>query len=158
MAGPTLIPSPSLTLRRQPLLPKDGHKKGGKKFGELAGGTTAECAAVCCCCPCTVMNLLVLAVYRVPAGLCKKAWRKQRKRHRILKRKQVGGLLIAPTIGGPNAEEKVAQTEELLVAANSEENEKAAELEKEMWDRFHGAGFWRSPSQKESECENDVVK
>ncbi|KAH9699347.1 hypothetical protein WN944_027394 [Citrus x changshan-huyou] len=154
MAGQGLIRSPSLTQRRQPLLAKNGQERRGNKFGEFVGGTTAECAAVCCCCPCTVMNLLVLAVYKVPAGLCKKAWRKQRKRHRIARRKQVGGLLMGPTTGGPNAEEKVAQTEELLVAAADQqegEDEKAAELEKAMWDRFHGAGFWRSPSQKEKE-------
>lgn len=48
----------------------------------------------------------------------------------------------------------MAQTEELLVAAADQqegEDEKAAELEKAMWDRFHGGGFWRSPSQKEKE-------
>lgn len=29
-------------------------------------------------------------------------------------------------------------------------NEKEVmELEKEMWDKFYGTGFWRSPSQRE---------
>ncbi|MBA0838062.1 hypothetical protein Goarm_010159 [Gossypium armourianum] len=37
-------------------------------------------------------------------------------------------------------------------AGVSEETEKAAvELENEMWQRFYGTGFWRSPSQKEGE-------
>ncbi|KAK3205550.1 hypothetical protein Dsin_019596 [Dipteronia sinensis] len=165
MTGPVLVPSRSITKRCPPLLtaeknnssiPKSTkdegrhheHNKKGKKFGEVAGGTAAECAAVCCCCPFTVMNLLVLAVYKVPTGLCKKAWGKQRKRHRIMgkKRKQVGGLLMGPTCGGVDG----AQKQELLV---TEKNDKDAdlELEKEMWDQFRGTGFWRSPSQKEPE-------
>ena len=44
----------------------------------MAGGATADCAAVACCCPCGVLNLTVLAVNKVPAGLCRKALRKQR--------------------------------------------------------------------------------
>lgn len=28
-------------------------------------------------------------------------------------------------------------------------DEEVMRLEKEMWERFYGAGFWRSPSQKE---------
>ncbi|KAK3225281.1 hypothetical protein Dsin_005143 [Dipteronia sinensis] len=72
------------------------HKKKGKKFGETVGGTATECTVVCCCCPFTVMNLLVLAVYKVQAGLCKKAWRRQRKRQRLGKRQHVGGLLMGP--------------------------------------------------------------
>ncbi|KAK2640880.1 hypothetical protein Ddye_022643 [Dipteronia dyeriana] len=164
MTGPVLVPSPSITKRCQPLLtaekknssiPKStkdevrhhehNNNKKGKKFGEVAGGTAAECAAVCCCCPFTVMNLLVLAVYKVPAGLCKKVWRK---RQRIMgkKKKQVGGLLMGPTCGVDCG----AQKQELLV---SEKNDKDAdlELEKEMWDQFRGTGFWRSPSQRELE-------
>ncbi|TXG73499.1 hypothetical protein EZV62_002078 [Acer yangbiense] len=164
MTGPVLVRSPSITKRCQPLLtakknnssiPKSAKDEGrhhehnkGKKFGEVVGGTAAECAAVCCCCPFTVMNLLILAVYKVPAGLCKKAWRKQRKRQRMgKKRKQVGGLLMGPT-GGVDG----AQKQELLVV---EKNDKDAELEleKEMWDQFRGTGFWRSPSQGEPETE-----
>ena len=44
-----------------------------RKVGEVAGGAAAECAAVWCCGPCAVVNLVVLAVYRVPAAVCKKA-------------------------------------------------------------------------------------
>ena len=31
-----------------------------------------------------------------------------------------------------------------------EDDEAVLALEKEMWNRFYGAGFWRSPSQRES--------
>ncbi|KAF2322408.1 hypothetical protein GH714_014752 [Hevea brasiliensis] len=55
-----------------------------KRFGEVAGGTAAECTAVCCCCPCTVMNILVLAIYKMPACICRRA----RERHRVMKRQQ----------------------------------------------------------------------
>ncbi|KAJ0020128.1 hypothetical protein Pint_31694 [Pistacia integerrima] len=115
----------------------------------MAGETAAECAAVWCCCPCAVMNLVVLAVYKVPAGLCRKAWSMQRRRQRIARRKQVGGLLIGPNVG--SLLDHGTQMEELLETTNTEENVSILELEKEMWDQFHGAGFWRSPSQKDVE-------
>ncbi|KAK3232443.1 hypothetical protein Dsin_004324 [Dipteronia sinensis] len=69
------------------------HNKKRKKFGEVAGGTTTKCAAVCCCCPFMVMNLLVLAVYKVQARLCKKAWRRQKS---ILKGVLVSGSIDLP--------------------------------------------------------------
>ncbi|KAK3204166.1 hypothetical protein Dsin_018212 [Dipteronia sinensis] len=72
------------------------HKKKGNKFGKVACGTAMKCSAVCCCCLFTMMNLLVLAVYKVHAGLCKKAWRRQRKQRRLGKWQHVGGLLMGP--------------------------------------------------------------
>ncbi|WMV56243.1 hypothetical protein MTR67_049628 [Solanum verrucosum] len=41
---------------------------------------------VCCCCPCTVLHFLLLALYKVPTGLCRKAWR-NKKRKKVLKKK-----------------------------------------------------------------------
>lgn len=32
---------------------------------------------------------------------------------------------------------------------NDKSNKEVEELEKEMWERFYGTGFWRSPSQRE---------
>ncbi|GMJ13381.1 hypothetical protein HRI_005007300 [Hibiscus trionum] len=46
------------------------------KFGEFCGGATA----VCCCFPCGIANLLVLVIYKVPAGLCRRAFRLKRRR------------------------------------------------------------------------------
>ncbi|KAF7823160.1 outer envelope protein 61-like [Senna tora] len=73
MSPPILLRSPPVR-SRQPLLnhasPERRNRRGA---GELAGGTAAECTAIVCCFPCTVMNIVVLAVYKVPAGLCKKA-------------------------------------------------------------------------------------
>lgn len=81
MTRPIIIQSPpsSLSLdKRQPLLSSQdsspsshGGGSSGRvvrkaRLAEVAGGTTAECAAVACCCPCGIANLLVLAVYKVP--------------------------------------------------------------------------------------------
>ena len=67
----------SVVNRRQPLLPEKSEKHN--MIGEVAGGTTAECAGGT-----TLMNLLILAVYKVPKGLCKKVIRKK-KRKKLLK-------------------------------------------------------------------------
>lgn len=119
-------------------------------FGEVCGGATAETAAVCCCVPFGIANFLVSAIYKIPAGLCRRAIR-QRQRRKLLKKGLIqpwdhrgceggGGLQIHPV-------------EELFPAVNGcEETEKAAdELEKEMWERLYGTGFWRSPSQREGD-------
>ncbi|GFP94933.1 hypothetical protein PHJA_001637700 [Phtheirospermum japonicum] len=117
-------------------------------MGEVAGGTMAECAAVCCCCPCGLANLLVLVVYKVPAGLCRKALRKKR-RQKLMKE----GLL-------PPRRIKCSCDEELHVhpvtsplsfvtaLETASDNKEILELEKEMWGQFYSAGFWRSPSQR----------
>ncbi|CAA3022189.1 uncharacterized protein LOC111378812 [Olea europaea var. sylvestris] len=125
------------------------HSRGGVRkvrLAELAGATAAECAAVCCCCPCGVVNLLVLAMYKLPAGLCRKALR--RKRHRRLIKQGLlpprqcncddNNLEIHPT-SGPVA---------MVNALESNADKDVIELEKEMWDKFYSAGFWRSSSQR----------
>ncbi|KAE8056913.1 hypothetical protein FH972_013645 [Carpinus fangiana] len=73
------------TSRQQPTLTEK--VKDRQRIGEVAGGTATKCATICCCCPCSVMNLLVLTVYKVPAGLRREAW-KHRKRQRLIKKKK----------------------------------------------------------------------
>ncbi|KAK8685672.1 hypothetical protein V6N13_041670 [Hibiscus sabdariffa] len=123
--------------------------RNSAKFGEFCGGTTAECAAICCCCPCSIANLLVLAFFKVPVGLFRRALRL--KRRRKLQRK---GLLEPKNRGhcgfDDNSESQICMEDVFPDVKSSEEAEKAAlELEKEMWKRFYGTGFWRSPSQRE---------
>ncbi|GLT60952.1 hypothetical protein SLA2020_336900 [Shorea laevis] len=155
MIRQSLTRSAPVNGRTQPLLfPNDSTKSSisssratkGRRFAEVVGAGTAECAAVCCCCPCTVMELLVLGFYKVPAGLCRKAWKK-RKRQRILKMKKRQGLM-----GGGNRKE-LESTEADQVAAKSQvgvSEVEAVELEeKETLDGFYGTGFWRSPSQRD---------
>ncbi|XP_022748142.1 uncharacterized protein LOC111297787 [Durio zibethinus] len=125
--------------------------RNSAKFGEFCGGTTAECAAICCCCPCGIANLLVLAIFKVPAGLCRRAL--HHKRRRNLQKK---GLLQRGHCECHDTDlhihPVVCLEDFFLDKETSEEDEKAVlELEKEMWQRFYGTGFWRSPSQREGE-------
>ncbi|XP_051131182.1 uncharacterized protein LOC127251504 [Andrographis paniculata] len=118
------------------------------RLAEVAGGTTAECAAVACCCPCGLVHLFVLAAFKLPAGLCRKALRRRRRRRQI----QNAGLLAPPR--KCSCDDSVmmhihpVSNPAAMVNAIDSDNSEVIELEKEMWDRFYGAGFWRSPSQR----------
>ncbi|XP_022754219.1 uncharacterized protein LOC111302697 [Durio zibethinus] len=153
MTRPVLMRAPPVT-RRQPVLlsedPKTARK--GNKFGAVVGGTVAECTAVFCCCPFSVMELLVLGLYKVPAGLCKKVW-KRRKRQRLMKKNP--GFLGPAKVGPPRAELEAEPDQVVGKGARCGDDQDdgcagAVHLEKEMWDRFYGTGFWRSPSQRET--------
>ncbi|XP_059646557.1 uncharacterized protein LOC132293202 [Cornus florida] len=116
--------------------------EGRMQWAEVAGGTMAECAVVCCCCPCGLVNLLVLAVYKLPSGLCRKALRRKRCRPLIKNTRQSHADLQMNSISGdvtPVAADK-------LVRRLKSSEKDVLEVEKEMWDGFYGTGFWRSPS------------
>ncbi|XP_057455867.1 uncharacterized protein LOC130747065 [Lotus japonicus] len=126
-----------------------------RRVGEVAGGATGKCAAVCCCCPFAVINFVVLAVYTVPKGLFRKAV--ERRRRRLTVKKSGGGreneAVLLQTRMSSGHFEAVAPTllEEHLANDRDAEEKKteAVELEREMWARFNGTGFWRSESQRE---------
>lgn len=163
---PLSSPSSSASLnKRRPLLQR-GHRHSvssnsycSGRFAELAGGTAAECAAVCCCCPCGLANLLYLTIYKVPAGLCRRALRKKRRKQLIKKgllppiaeRCRCGcddtELQIHPATGFHDCGDLLKSDEES--SSDDEEEEEMLKLEKEMWETFYGTGFWRSPSQRE---------
>ncbi|GAB4834123.1 hypothetical protein Ancab_032386 [Ancistrocladus abbreviatus] len=168
-----IIIRPTTVYRRQPLL--DTHKSsstGSARLAEVAGGTLAECTAICCCCPCGLVTLLVLAVYKVPAGLCRKILRTRRRRRLIKKGlmplesnpvssrlQRCGGLCgcdetelhIHPVAAAAMALEAFPDMDEVFVVGREVAMEKElVELEKQMWDRFYGTGFWRSLSQRET--------
>ncbi|GAV78595.1 hypothetical protein CFOL_v3_22060, partial [Cephalotus follicularis] len=128
--------------------------KKSRKLGEVIGGTAAECAAVCCCCPCTVMNLLVLAIYKVPAGLCRNAWRRRKRKKRQRLTKKRGLLMQRPTTSdgsvGSTGEELLEKEMKEMDSDDDKGKSGADDLENEMWGRFFGAGFWRSPSHRDS--------
>ncbi|XP_010270822.1 PREDICTED: uncharacterized protein LOC104607031 [Nelumbo nucifera] len=147
---------PSLNLnRRRPFLERQSHWRSPSRsrIAELAGETTAECVAVCCCCPCGLMNLLVLTVYKLPAGLCRKALRKRKLR--MLKNVGLLPQQRGCTCGYDETDHlqicPMSMDEWLPMVDNkSDDSEKEVlELEKEMWKRFYSTGFWRSPSQRE---------
>ncbi|CAH2060879.1 unnamed protein product [Thlaspi arvense] len=152
LKSPLLASSDESTMRNSPTtMSKHGERR---KVGEVAGGAAAECAAVWCCCPCAVVNLVVLAVYKVPAAVCKKAWRRSKRRHFMRKRH---GLLASAAAEGSQSTVHARLKEEDPTAeivfeesgANCELND-AVMLDNEMLERFYGAGFWRSPSQRDT--------
>lgn len=153
--------SNKIVLRRQPLLEIQSSKKGCA-VGEVVGGTAAECVAVCCCCPCGLAHFLLLAVYKIPAGLCRKILRKRRRR-RVIKEgllqpkrrncycgccdiNYVNGVIrVSPMcVNDPSSDIK------RLEYSSEVEDDDAIALEKEMWERFYSAGFWRSFSRRET--------
>ncbi|XP_021811820.1 uncharacterized protein LOC110754989 [Prunus avium] len=143
--------------RRQPLL-RTQVSHSTARLAEVAGGTAAECAAVCCCCPCGLVNLLVLVIYKVPAGICRRVLKKKRRKRHAKK-----GLLqprhCKCTCGFDGSELQFHQVgfdcgleiNDMThkVADGESVDEDVLQLEKEMWDRFYSTGFWRSPSQRE---------
>ncbi|KAK7272271.1 hypothetical protein RJT34_28764 [Clitoria ternatea] len=135
----TLLRSPPVTRRPE-----------RRRVSEVAGHATADCAAVCCCLPCAAMDMLILAAFKVPAGLVKKAIDKRKRQLRqkkIMSKKEalldyrsnsfdnVGfGLGPRPIWEEPLAEEEMECPH--------------SQLEEEMWAQFNGTGFWRSSSQR----------
>lgn len=154
MTRQIVLRAPTSAYRRQPLLKAKSTSSTNSssstvRFAEVAGGTTAECAAIWCC-PCGIVNLIVLVAYKVPFGLCRRALRRKR-RQRLIKK----GLL------SPKGYRLSSRVDEMevhpmtlsdLLEVNKPAKEvemEVAQLEKEMWERFYGTGFWRSPSQRE---------
>nr|XP_043638085.1 uncharacterized protein LOC122609087 [Erigeron canadensis] len=149
MPKPQFVLRRSLEERRQ-LLQQHSSCRSGNRMAELAGGTTAEVAAVCCCFPCAVVDFMVLTMYKVPAGLCRNAMRRRRHRRLMVHRNSNGGgrsessriedeLLMHPAV--------VAAAERFMTPMA--EDKDVVALENEMWEKFSERGFWRSPSRKE---------
>ncbi|KAL0728533.1 hypothetical protein Bca4012_024626 [Brassica carinata] len=147
------------SLRRSPSTPS--LCCGGSTAAEFCGGTTADFAALCCCGPCSVVSLVVLAVYRIPRGLCRRAIRRLRRR-RLAKKENGGGCcekklskvgsskFAVHPVESKDDEEDLDKVAIELKEEGEEEDEEAVALEKEMWNRFYSGGFWRSLSQAET--------
>lgn len=138
-----------MLLREQELWSSPRAHHSYRRFNEVAGGTTADIAAVACA-PLGIADLLLLAVYKVPAGLCRKAIR-QKRRRRLMKK----GSLALPLVGhdqmceygySDGMESDFQTGDPVIMAEAMEKDNDMMQLEKEMWDKFHGAGFWRSNS------------
>jgi hypothetical protein len=120
--------------------------------GEVAGGTAAGCTAVCCCLPCVVVEVVVLATVRAPAALCRKAARARRGvagRRRSASAGQAAEMYDLLVDDGGVAE--AAAFAEDIMPLPAGEDSVELEKENEMWAKFYGAGFWRSPSQVRDE-------
>ncbi|CAK8575711.1 unnamed protein product [Lathyrus sativus] len=135
--------------------PQPSQRRKRRGAGEVAGGAAAECTAVCCCCPCAILNFVVLAVYRVPAGLFRKAL--NRRRRRMMKNgvsvKKNDVVLLqsqrSSIAGNDYRIDSISLEERLEKDRSADEKSEEVTLEKEMWARFAGTGFWRSDSQRQ---------
>ncbi|PKU81380.1 uncharacterized protein LOC110092631 [Dendrobium catenatum] len=165
----------SATCRRQPVILKDSARPS-VRFAELAGGKTAECAAICCCCPCGLISLIILAVVRLPAGLLHRVLRKRillrrsKKKAKLLSSSSewnsgssLGSGSDNRSSGSSNkigsfSDEEFAEFPGLrsalvMVVGDSwpvrSPSAELVQLEKDVWSKFCNSGFWRSPSQRE---------
>lgn len=123
------------------------------RFVEVAGGTTAECAAVCCC-PCALVHLAVLALVKLPAGLCKKALKKmKRKPQRRSKQAQGKGSFREET--DFELESSVSSSQSDMLRARKGNGlviDHACISNEEFWEEVTGkryVGFWRNHSLKD---------
>ncbi|KAJ0233799.1 hypothetical protein HA466_0278240 [Hirschfeldia incana] len=132
----------------------------GSTAAEFCGGTTADFAALCCCGPCSVVSLVVLAVYKIPRGLFRRMRRRRLAKKgngdRCEKRlSKVGSSKFAVhPVESRDDEEDLDKLEMELKkggeVVKEEEDKEVVALEKEMWNRFYSGGFWRSLSQIET--------
>ncbi|KAF8758034.1 hypothetical protein HU200_010810 [Digitaria exilis] len=144
--------------RRQPLrrppqrCDSDLSLREHRSCSEVAGGTAAGCAAVCCCFPCVMVEVVVLATVRAPAALCRRAARVRRGRRRSASAGQATEIYeILVDDGGVVEVDAAGAALEGLKLPLKPALEESTELEKEVWARFYGAGFWRSPSNLSEE-------
>ena len=136
--------------RTQPLLTKE---HGSRKFGEVAGGVTADCAAVACC-PCALLNLAVLAFVKLPAGLCKKACRRIKRKRRKKSKPAQGKDVVNEDPDMEDSSENSSQDELLTprYSTNAMVTEKTRVSTEKVWEEVTGksyVGFWRNLSNRE---------
>ncbi|KAK8550759.1 hypothetical protein V6N13_119261 [Hibiscus sabdariffa] len=147
--APPLTRAPPVKRRQSLSVTEDPNTpRRGNKFGKAIGVTAAECTAVCCCCPCSVVELLVLALYKFPAGLCQKAWRwKRRRRMKKMTKKEQD----CPGKRWSTRDELEVDLDRMLGKSVNHDDycARAVDFENKMWDQFRETGFWRSPSQRE---------
>jgi len=150
---------PAVSHRRKPLLRQsESFPRTGTRLGEVVGGT----AAVCCCFSFGLANMVYVAVYKLPASLCQKMLRRKRQRRlKSMKEEQKAAAAAAAVrrctcgccddIMGAGRVYPLCSEDVVDMAAlrrsEAEKDPEVVELEKKMWERFYGSGFWRSPSQ-----------
>lgn len=145
--------------RRQPLLPLNtsplspcvvlspAHDKK-VNVAECAGGTAAECAAVCCCCPLVLVEFLVLAVYKLPTGICRRIWRKRILRKKLKKSRMMNRQAIRDSARRSSIHCVDSELAKVAPKISIDGSPDVVDLEEEMWERFHNTGFGRSLSQR----------
>jgi hypothetical protein len=92
-----------------------------------------------------MVEVVVLATVRAPAALCRRAARVRRGRRRSASAGQATEIYELLVDDG-GIVELDASAAEAVVLPVTHALEETGELEREVWARFYGAGFWRSPS------------
>ncbi|XP_038999048.1 uncharacterized protein LOC120124438 [Hibiscus syriacus] len=123
-------------LSRSP--PKTARK--GKNYGGIVGGSAAECTAVACCVPLTMTEMLFLGLYKVPTGLCKKAYARKRRNHR----NQISHP--TPPMEDPELDRMVNGKQIGDNEDNGSMGTDESDTEEKLAARFPGTGFWREHS------------
>ncbi|KAE8674914.1 hypothetical protein F3Y22_tig00111708pilonHSYRG00239 [Hibiscus syriacus] len=108
----------------------------GRNYGGMVGSYAAECTAVACCFPLAMVDMLFLGLYRVPAGLCKKAIGKKKRNRQ--------NLGLHPTT-------PVEDLDRMVKGKLSGENEvdrskETVDPEEKLMEELPRTGFWREPS------------
>ncbi|KAG6526062.1 uncharacterized protein LOC122048740 [Zingiber officinale] len=138
--------------RRRPPIASATPRRGAQ-LPAVAGETAAECAAVLCCFPFCLASLVVVSAVKLPSAIVQRARRRRRREvHLKEKRTKANGNKV---IAFHDDENNILRGF-ILAAEEAEESspakatsEELVELEKVMIAKFYGAGFWRSPSQRE---------
>ncbi|XP_030544794.1 uncharacterized protein LOC125312978 [Rhodamnia argentea] len=76
----------------------DAIECSGERCRSCTAGVVADCAAVCCCCPCAVVNLLALALVRVPYLLGRRCLARKKGAKKVKKKRKCG------RVGGGSSE------------------------------------------------------
>lgn len=158
LAG-TLTPARSPATTATPTPPRRRSRKSSANVGEVAGGTAAGCLVVCCCCPCVLVEFLFLAVYKVPATVLRRIYRKKIAAKRM--KKKGGGGIVKQAVEGSGVGETThhhcGNCDELTdvdlkefekVKVSIDGSAEAIELDRQMWAQFQNSGFGRSLSQR----------
>ncbi|KAK4369592.1 hypothetical protein RND71_013384 [Anisodus tanguticus] len=90
------------------------------------------------------LHILLLALYKVPAGICWKAWR-NKKRKKVLKKKNIND---SPYVYYTDDDKDYSDRGDGYNGVSHE----TIEFETKMWHRFYDrVGFGRSSSQREEQ-------
>ncbi|CAA7388110.1 unnamed protein product [Spirodela intermedia] len=129
-----------------------------KDPAKAAAGAAVDCAVICCCCPWGLANLLVLAVVKVPAHLCRRAFRNGRTKINKYRTAASGRGNNRDGDGDDDDDDLTAAAPDakgLLLARErswgTPRSEASLEREEEIWKPFYATGFWRTLSQQGSE-------
>ncbi|KAL3723123.1 hypothetical protein ACJRO7_035321 [Eucalyptus globulus] len=80
----------------------------GERCRSCTAGVVADCVAVCCCCPCAVVNLLALALVRVPYMVGRRCLARRKGAAAKAKKKRKCGR-AAGGGGGSSERERIAE-------------------------------------------------